>query len=62
MPTKVDGIDYTPEGIRELRNVIIADRDAALDSMNPDFAEVVKLTHVVALLAYLADIEEEGTR
>ena len=57
-PTKIDGIDYSPEGIRALREDVIVYRDRAIAAM-PEGAEMaVVLSHVVALLAYLAEVEE----
>jgi hypothetical protein len=56
MTTKVEGIDYTPEGIEALRSDVIVYRNRALDAM-PEGAEMaVVLSHVLALLAYLKEL------
>lgn len=55
---KVEGVDYSPEGIRALREDVIVYRDRALAAM-PEGAEMaVVLSHVIALLSYLAEREE----
>jgi len=53
-PMKVDGIDYTKEGIEDLREEIIEMRDEAL--RQNAFDVTVKLTHVIALLSYLSEV------
>lgn len=58
-PTKVDGIDYSPTGIEDLRTDIIEYRNRALDAMPEGAQMAVALSHVIALLAYLKEIEEE---
>lgn len=59
-PTKVDGVDYSPAGIRQLRDDLIIRRDDELGrTPMPNFNLIVMLTHVIALLAYLAEREEE---
>ena len=57
MPFKVEGIDYTPEGIENLRQELIKYRDAALKQAA--FEETVVLSHTIALLAYLIERERE---
>lgn len=53
-----DGIDYSPDGIEALREELIGYRDQALqqDAFRPALA----LTHAVALLAHLKELEELG--
>jgi hypothetical protein len=55
--TMVDGVDYSPEGIEVLRQDLIAHRDAAL-GMN-EFNYAVTMSHVIALLTYLAEVRRE---
>lgn len=58
--TKVEGIDYTPEGIEALRIDVIKMRDTALSCEPvPDFHTSVILSHTVALLAYLIELVNE---
>jgi len=59
-PTKVEGIDYTPEGIEELRQDIIAMRDSQFAHWPEGINATVVLTHATALLAYLAESLREG--
>lgn len=57
MALKVEGVDYSPNGIREVRtNVAIPLRDEALK--HGEFGWAVGLSRIIALLAYLAEIEE----
>lgn len=58
-PTKVDGIDYSPAGIEDLRTDIIEYRNRALDAMPEGAQMAVVLSHALALLAYLKEVEEE---
>ena len=53
-PFKVEGIDYTPEGIESVRGAMIEFRDAALNAGHMEVA--VTISHVLALLAYLKDL------
>lgn len=52
-PFEVDGVDYTPEGIRDLRKELIILRDEAL--AQNEFRWAVILSHTVVLLAWLAE-------
>lgn len=56
-PLQVDGIDYSPEGIEELRQELIAHRDRAL-GIN-EFGYATLMTHNIALLAYLVEVRKE---
>lgn len=58
MAFKVEGIDYTPEGIAALRAELIHFRRDAMDQAA--FGVVVILTHAIALLAYLKELIEES--
>lgn len=52
--TRVEGVEYTPEAVEELRReVLIPLRDAALDQDRFDFA--VGLSHVIAYMAEYRD-------
>jgi hypothetical protein len=53
MRTKVEGVEYSPEAVDSIRDVIIELRNAALTV--PDFHRAVALSHA---LAYLADYRE----
>lgn len=57
-PTKVRGIDYSPEGIKGLREDVIVYRDRALAAIPEGAQMAVVLSHVIALLAYLAELQE----
>lgn len=50
-PSRVDGVDYTPEGVESARTELIALRNGAL----AEFAWATLLSHVIA---YLADYRE----
>lgn len=54
-PLKVDGVDYSPEGIEELRRELARFRDEAMTQ--GAFGPAVVLSHAIALLAYLAELE-----
>jgi hypothetical protein len=59
-PTKVEGIDYTPEGIEALRIDVIKMRDKSLSCEPvPDFHTSVILSHAIAMLAYLIELVKE---
>jgi len=53
-PIKVEGVDYTPEGIESVRTEMIAFRDAALKGGHMEIA--VTLSHAVALLAHFKEL------
>lgn len=54
MTTRVEGVEYTPEAVEDLRtNLLIPMRDAALDGTH--FEAAVGLSHVIA---YMADYAE----
>ena len=58
MTARVDGVDYTPEGIEQVRTELIIVRDAALDAGRMDLA--VLFSHTLALLAELKErVEKE---
>lgn len=52
----LDGIDYTPESVRGVREDLIPLRDERLTNL--DFDEAVILSHTIALLEYLATLME----
>lgn len=58
MVMKVDGIDYSPEGIEDIRKQIIILRNGAMEQN--EFEWIVILTHAVALLGYLSELTKEG--
>lgn len=57
---KVDGVDYSKEGIEQLREEMIRWRDEALGKGLADIAIV--LTHVVALMHYLLHLVEAAAQ
>jgi hypothetical protein len=59
MATRIDGIDYSPEGIEALREDVIVYRDRAIADMPAGAQMAVVLSHVLALLAYLAELQRE---
>lgn len=58
-PVKVEGIDYTPEGIRELREELISYRDESMKQWPEAIPFTTAITHTIALLSFLAEVEEE---
>lgn len=60
MPRKVEGIDYSPDGIEDIREQVIKLRDEAIEQN--EFEWVVVLTHTVALLAYLKELTKHGSQ
>lgn len=56
-PVRVEGVDYTPEGIMALHAEVVTFRDEALRQM--EFGVAVALSHVLALLFYLAEVERQ---
>ena len=59
--TKVEGIDYTPEGIATLRQAVIELRDHQFAHWPESIEATLVLSHAVALLAYLQDLTEESS-
>lgn len=55
-PFKIDGIDYTREGIEEIRKTLGIVRDRSMK--DADWHAVAFTSHVIALLAYLIELEE----
>lgn len=54
-PFKVEGVDYSPEGIENLRQELVGWRN---DMMTQGaYQQVVVISHVIALLAYLIELE-----
>lgn len=54
-PSRVEGVDYSPEGIEALRQELIKFRDEAMKQ--GAWGPVATLSHTIALLAYLVEIE-----
>ena len=54
VPFQVEGIDYSPAGIKALRGEIIKYRDEAMKQM--DFEVAVTLSHTIAILAYTVEL------
>ena len=55
MAFKVDGVDYSNEGIEELRRELIGWR-TEMYKQNA-FTEIITISHVIALLAYLIELQ-----
>ena len=55
-PIQVDGVDYSPEGIEDLRQELIKMRDNSMDQWPEAIPVTVALTHAIALLAYLREL------
>lgn len=49
--TKVEGIDYSPEGIVGLREALIAMRGRAMGNWPEGIDDTVVLSHAIALMA-----------
>lgn len=54
MDEGIDGFDYSPTGIRALRDEVIAMREARMTEWPEGIQDSVTLTHVIALLAEMA--------
>jgi len=57
-PLRVEGVDYSPEGIMDLYAEVARFRDEAL--RQNEFGTAVSLSHVLALLFYLAELERQA--
>jgi len=55
--TRVDGVDYTPSGVEDIRQQVIILRDGAIKQS--DFTWAVILSHTIAYLAEYADLLKE---
>lgn len=54
---KVEGIDYTVEGIESIRSALGEYRQRAMKNWPEEIEMTLVLTHAIALLAYLKDLE-----
>lgn len=57
MVFKVEGVDYSAEGIESVRQELISYRDSALEVAN--FGAAVVLSHTIAYLAYLKELTKD---
>jgi hypothetical protein len=57
---EVDGVDYTPEGIRAMREVCIEYREESMNQWPDAIPFTVAMSHVIALLSNYADMVEEA--
>lgn len=57
-PTKVEGVDYSPEGIEAVREQVIVWRDNSYEQWPQAIDFTVVATHLIALLAYLKVLVE----
>jgi len=55
---RVDGVDYTPEGINALREELIGFRTEAYKQLPDAAGVIIVLTHAIALLADYAEMRE----
>jgi hypothetical protein len=58
-PTKVEGVDYSEEGIEALREQLVAYRGASMDQWPEAIPFTVAITHAIALLAFLIETLKE---
>ncbi len=56
--TKVEGVDYTPEGVRELRKKLIEYRDKSMEQWPEAIPFTVDMSHTIALMEHLAEMLE----
>ena len=55
-PTKVEGVDYSPEGIKALQQELIKMRVMFMENGAAEFArEIIVLSHTIAILDYYID-------
>lgn len=52
--TEVDGVDYSPEAIEQVRKDLTEHRDRSMDAWPEGIAYSVLMSHVIALLHKLA--------
>ena len=55
---KIEGIDYTIEGIESVRKELVGMRDNSMKQWPEAIPVTVLLSHVIALLAYLIDVKK----
>lgn len=55
MPHQVEGVDYSVEGINDIRNQLIRLRNEALNQA--EFTWAIIVSHAIAQLAYLVELE-----
>ena len=60
LPSRVQGVDYRPEAIDDVRRLVIELRDAALEQAKFEWA--VGLSHAIAYLADYRDLLPAQTR
>lgn len=53
---RVDGVDYSPEGIGLLRRDLIEMRGQAMEQLPESAGFIVAISHVIALLADYAEM------
>lgn len=60
MPNEIEGIDYSPAGIEDIRQQLIHLRNHALQGA--EFEWAVILSHAIAQLAYLKELLDEDNQ
>jgi hypothetical protein len=56
---KVEGVDYTPGGIRDLRKKLIEYRDESMKQWPGAIPFTVDMSHTIALMEHFAALLEE---
>lgn len=59
MPLKIEGIDYSPEGIEGVREALISMRADAMKQWPAGIEATLIMSHAIAQLAYLKELIEE---
>lgn len=54
----VEGVDYTPAGIEEIRTELAKLRDLTFDQWPKTIGQTLVLSHAIALLAHLKELTE----
>lgn len=59
-PIKVEGVDYSPEGVEAIRQECIGWRDESYHQWPDAIPFTVGISHVIALLEHLKELKENG--
>jgi hypothetical protein len=57
--TRVDGVEYTPEAVEDVREQLVELRNGALDQQ--EFTWAVLLSHAIAYLGSYKEVLEHGS-
>ena len=58
-PFKVEGVDYSPEGIADLRAALVEMRGATFSHWPEAIDHTVVLTHAIAILSYTIELQRQ---